>query len=914
MALSQTQATMVLGPRSNSKQMVFGVPAGPIADTPGILCLESVSDALVYARVYLWADDTNNLRYSTTLPTDENGSGSVLATTAATGANYTLSNLGTVAINTTLLSDTTATDDLGTSAVYWRAGYLATLYLTAEWHITATTGVATVAAGGSITLADGDLVITEGKVTVTTVTDEQCVITRNQATTTAPFVVIQSAATSDDYPGLHVDFNGTGAINAMNITTDAAGGYGLSITTANAAGNGLGVIGPASTTASLAVIDGKTGSWLGANGVGMLHIKADGTLAHANASLLNITHDGAVAANALGSSLRIIDTATASGTSYTAHITSSTNSLLYLLTTTATTTTALTVKGTTSHAAALVKIDGTNWIGAAAVGCVHISGDGVLEAGASLLNVTSTAANTAASYLVLLTASGNFAGSTNGTALRVVDSGAAAGTSYGLYVTSTANHTAAFATGAVGKTCLTMAPVTASTAAVIDVPAGAWVGANGVGAVTISGSGTHAHANASLLLIANSSATGTASALGTSLRITDSSGAAAGCYVAYVTSTNNTLLGLVGVAVAKNQLYIGGPASQTASMVNVVSTNINATDIGTVHISNTGNQAHANATDLYVEHKTGTIAANSVGAVARFIDASAAAATSYAVQVKSTANGCLNITSGSTAYAGLNITSAAATASVVKVATTSVNATDVGTLHISGTGNLAHANATELYVYHGTGTVAANSLGCIARFVDASAAAATSYAVQMTSTANGILRLTGVATAYPALYISAGANTASVVSIASAAVMASDVGLVHIANTGTLAHANATLLYVSQGTGTIANATLGACARFIDTTAAATTSAAVQISSTNNRALACTLGQADFIKGMSTMCSTAACAGATPTAAEMVTAFGNANTHTTGFIGVLDTGDTKCFLVFTNGTNYFYSAAMTKGA
>jgi hypothetical protein len=143
--------------------------------------------------------------------------------------------------------------------------------------------------------------------------------------------------------------------------------------------------------------------------------------------------------------------------------------------------------------------------------------------------------------------------------------------------------------------------------------------------------------------------------------------------------------------------------------------------------------------------------------------------------------------------------------------------------------------------------------------------------------------------------------------------MAADKGVVHIANTGTLAHADATLLYVSEGTGTVANATKGICARFIDTTASATTSAAVQISSTNNRALACTLGQADFIKGMSTMCSTAACAGAAPTAAEMITAFGAANTHTTGFIGVLDTGDTKCFLVFTNGTDYFYGAAMTKG-
>lgn len=815
MALTTTHANMVLGPRSNTKRMIFGIPAGPIADQPGILCLEGVSDAIAYNRVYLWADNSNNLRYSTTLPTDQNGSGSVLATTAATGANYTLSNLGTVAVNTTLLSDTDVTDDLGSSSVYWRAGYVATIYLTSAWHITATTSVATVT--GSITLADGDVVITEGKMTVTSVTDEQTIFTRNQATTTGPWFVIQSAATSDDYPGLHVDFNGTGAINAMNITTDAAGGYGLSITTANAAGQGLGVIGPASTTASLAVIDGKTGSWLGANGVGMLHLKADGTLAHANASLLNITHDGAVAANALGSSLRIVDTATASGTSYTAHITSSTNSLLYLLTTTATTTTALTIKGTTSHTAALVAIDGTNWIGASAVGAVHISGDGVLEAGANLLHVASSAANTAASYLVEIDASGAYAGSTNGTALRIMDTGAVAGTSYACYIESTANTPLHAYSGSIGMSAALFSQIQAGTASVvvIDATTGTgWVGATGVGALHIKGDGTLAHANASMLLIANSGATSAAAALGSSLRITDTSGASSGGYVQYITSTNNSLLGLVGVAVAKNQLYIGGPASQTASMVNVVSTNINATDIGTVHISNTGNLAHANATDLYVEHKTGTIAANSVGAVARFIDASAASATSYAVQVRSTANGCLNITSGSTAYAALNITGGtSATASLVKITSTSVNAADVG--------------------------------------------------------------------------------------------------VIHLANTGTLAHVDATLLYVSQGTGTIANATKGACARFIDTTAAATTSAAVQISSTNNRALACTLGQADFPYGISTMRSTAACVGATPTLAECITAFGAAATHTAGWVGILDTSDTKCFVVYCDGATYFHSAAMT---
>jgi len=46
--------------------------------------------------------------------------------TAAAGANTALSNLASVAINTTLVSDTTNTDDLGSSSIAWRSLYLKT--------------------------------------------------------------------------------------------------------------------------------------------------------------------------------------------------------------------------------------------------------------------------------------------------------------------------------------------------------------------------------------------------------------------------------------------------------------------------------------------------------------------------------------------------------------------------------------------------------------------------------------------------------------------------------------------------------------------------------------------------------------------------------------------------------------------
>lgn len=56
----------------------------------------------------------------------------VIGGTGSSGANTALSNLAAVAINTTLVSDTDNTDDLGTSAIGWRRGYIRELRTTAD--------------------------------------------------------------------------------------------------------------------------------------------------------------------------------------------------------------------------------------------------------------------------------------------------------------------------------------------------------------------------------------------------------------------------------------------------------------------------------------------------------------------------------------------------------------------------------------------------------------------------------------------------------------------------------------------------------------------------------------------------------------------------------------------------------------
>ncbi|KKL26102.1 hypothetical protein LCGC14_2398650, partial [marine sediment metagenome] len=110
-----------LGSKQNSRQTILYVPAALAADKPGLLFLESIDDGATASDlggVYLWADDSDALRFSATYPTNQDSDGTVLG--AATGASLALDNLASVAINTALLDDVGGTDDFGSATKYWK--------------------------------------------------------------------------------------------------------------------------------------------------------------------------------------------------------------------------------------------------------------------------------------------------------------------------------------------------------------------------------------------------------------------------------------------------------------------------------------------------------------------------------------------------------------------------------------------------------------------------------------------------------------------------------------------------------------------------------------------------------------------------------------------------------------------------
>jgi len=192
----------------------------------------------------------------------------------------------------------------------------------------ASTDVLTVTAG-DVQITAGDIDVDLGIITVDNTADEANYIKRNfNGAGGAAVLTVESTHASGTAAALAVVQNGTGASNAMTIT-HAGTGDGLKITTSDVEGTALEVVCAASTTDSMIKVDGSTGDWIGADGVGMLNIACDGALAHANASCLNITYSGAGAATGLGTSLRIVDTGS-TATSYAAYISAATGEALYV--------------------------------------------------------------------------------------------------------------------------------------------------------------------------------------------------------------------------------------------------------------------------------------------------------------------------------------------------------------------------------------------------------------------------------------------------------------------------------------------------------------------------------------------------------------------------------------------------------
>ena len=424
----------------------------------------------------------------------------------------------------------------------------------------ATTIAGSAAGTAALTLTTGDVALSAGRITQTTIGDFSNTFARNNATGTAAVVTIQEANATGGTT-LLVNSDATDGNDALQITHDGTG-YGLSVIGTAVTGKQALFQGPASQTTSSVFVDGTTGSWVGAATTGMLHLSSDGVLAATTASMLysNYSGNGGGASN-LGTCGYFSDSGAASGTTYGVYISSASNNGAYI-NASSVGKTALTVAGPSAQTARMLYLDGTTtngWGGAANTGMLHLALDGATLA-------------TTASAIQVVIGTGTPTDASLGYVLKIADTTTAPATPAGTYAVyaSTTSNSAYLATTNALCTALTLSGPQAQTAPILKldpVTGTGWVGAAGVGILQITHDTALAATDAAQVLLTASDAID--DSRGHCLRIVDSSNVDGTMgYPVSITSNDATMGGLIitTAAGATALSVVGGRATFAASI------------------------------------------------------------------------------------------------------------------------------------------------------------------------------------------------------------------------------------------------------------------------------------------------------------------------------------------------------------
>jgi hypothetical protein len=312
MAYTDQRNVIPLGSKDGKFQSVVEIGAQAAADKPGILSLVAVDDTGVRTPYYYWTDSNGVLRKHTSIPTNQDSDGS--AVVASDAADTALSNLAAVAINTSLVSDTANTDDLGSDPLSWRTVYWTTSLkkIGTTWDVTL---AATEPAAASYTYTFPDA---GASANVMLDTGAANVIAYTKGTSTINF---GANADLDIAAGITVNIDTALTVNTESITlnqslstTDDVTFGSITSTTTNAAAIGLTIAGPQAQTAPMLKLDPTTGTgWVGAAGVGMIQITHDTALAATDAAQVLLTASDAID-DSRGHCLRIVDSSNVTGT------------------------------------------------------------------------------------------------------------------------------------------------------------------------------------------------------------------------------------------------------------------------------------------------------------------------------------------------------------------------------------------------------------------------------------------------------------------------------------------------------------------------------------------------------------------------------------------------------------------------
>jgi hypothetical protein len=145
-----------------------------------------------------------------------------------------------------------------------------------------------------------------------------------ETTNTTPALMLnnQMSISAADSAGTLFDITAIDTSGNSDTMTIAHSGTGAAIqlTSSEADTQLLEMISAANQTTWLAVADGAAGNWIGADDVGMVHLKADTALAHAGASQLQVVNTAQPISAAEGFLARFVDTGTARTNAYAVEI------------------------------------------------------------------------------------------------------------------------------------------------------------------------------------------------------------------------------------------------------------------------------------------------------------------------------------------------------------------------------------------------------------------------------------------------------------------------------------------------------------------------------------------------------------------------------------------------------------------
>ncbi|MHC4648603.1 MAG: hypothetical protein ACYTBJ_24365 [Planctomycetota bacterium] len=153
-------------------------------------------------------------------------------------------------------------------------------------------------------------------------TDAYAVEIETTNTTPALYMNNQMSISAADSAGTLFDITAidtTGNSDTMTIAHSGTGAA-IQITSSEADTQLVELISAANQTTWLQVVDGAAGNWIGADDVGMLHLKADTALADAGASQLQVVNTAQPIASAEGFLARFVDTGTARTDAYAVEI------------------------------------------------------------------------------------------------------------------------------------------------------------------------------------------------------------------------------------------------------------------------------------------------------------------------------------------------------------------------------------------------------------------------------------------------------------------------------------------------------------------------------------------------------------------------------------------------------------------